>query len=120
MSSKAKRTADGMQRPDYPVKEEAGVNVPVRISLNLHWYNPEADLSKDSFVTVQGVPKEVLGSGQEDLIKHTAEQTLINYINSRQFLEVYEPGKSAKDSFPEFYNISKVDVIQVKEVTIIK
>lgn len=113
MSSKAKRTADNIA-----VEKEDGVNVPVRINLNLHWYNPEGDLLKDSFVTVQGVPKEMLG--QEDLIKHTAEQTLINCINSRQFLEVYEPGKSAKDSFPEFYNISKVDIIQVKEVTIIK
>ena len=44
----------------------------------------------------------------------------INYVNMRQFIEVYEPGKSAKDSLPTFYNISKVDVIQIKEVTIIK
>lgn len=115
MSSKAKRTADGIQRPDNTVDT---VNVPVRISLNLHWYNPEADLPKDSFVTVQGVPKDQLDL--VGLIKHTAEQTLISCINSRQFLEVYEPGKSAKDSLPEFYNISKVDVIQVKEVTIIE
>lgn len=113
MSSKAKRMTNSI-----PTKSEDSVSVSVRISLNLHWYNPEGDLPKDSFVTVQGIPKGMLD--QEELIKHTAEQTFINYINIRQFLEVYEPGKSAKDSLPTFYNISKVDVIQVKEVTIIK
>lgn len=114
MSSKAKRTADSISTK----KEVGGVSASVRIRLNLHWYNPEGDLLKDSFVTVQGIPEEMLG--QEDLIKHTAEQTFINYVNMRQFLEVYEPDRSAKDSLPEFYNISKVDVIQIKEVTIIK
>lgn len=114
MSSKAKRTANNISA----TKEVDDVSVPVRLSLNLHWYNPEADLPKDTFVTVQGVPKEMLD--QEELIKHTAEQTLVSYINSRQFLELYVPGKSAKDSLPEFYNLSKVDQIQVKEVTIIK
>lgn len=114
MSSKAKRTADSISTK----KEVGGVSVSVRIGLNLHWHNLEGDLLKDSFVTVQGIPEEMLG--QEDLIKHTAEQTFINYVNMRQFLEVYELGRSAKDSLPEFYNISKVDVIQIKEVTIIK
>ena len=113
MSSKAKRTAD-----DISATKEDGVSVSVRIRLNLQWYDPDGNLPKDSFVTVQGIPKEMLG--QEELIKHTAEQTFINYVNMRQFLEVYEPGKSAKDSLPTFYNISKVDHIQVKEVTIIK
>ena len=115
MSSRAKRAADGIQRPENTVDT---VDVPVRISLNFHWYSPEADLPKDTFVTVQKVPKDQLDL--VDLIKHTAESTLISCINSRQFLEVYEPGKSAKDSLPELYNISKVDVIHVKEVTIIK
>lgn len=115
MSSRAKRTADGIQRPENTVDT---VDVPVRISLNLHWYNPEADLPKDTFVTVQKVPKDQLDL--VDLIKHTAESTFINCINSRQFIELYELGKSAKDSLPELYNISKVDLIQVKEVTILK
>lgn len=114
MSSKAKRTADDISA----TKEAGSVSVSVRIRLNLQWYDPDGNLPKDSFVTVQGIPKEMLG--QEELIKHTAEQTFINCVNTRQFLEVYEPGKSAKDSLPTFYNISKVDVIQIKEVTIIK
>ena len=112
MSNKASRIANTTP------KEEPTVNKTVRISLNLHWYNPEADLPKDSFVTVQKIPESQ--KDQEALIRHTAEQTLINCINSRLFLELYEPGKSAKDSEPEFYNLTKVDVVQIKEVIILE
>ena len=48
MSSKAKRTADGIS-----ATKEDGVSVSVRIRLNLQWYDPDGNLPKDSFVTVQ-------------------------------------------------------------------
>ncbi len=108
MSSRAKKMAEQVE-----IKKRT---VTVRFSLNLHWYNPSGDLLKDTFVNVGGVDE--FTKDDDPLIKLTAEQQLINVINSRLYLELYEPGKSMKDSEPSFFNLTKVDVIEIKDVNI--
>lgn len=105
MSSRAKRTADGIQRPEQIRTKIATFKITIEVDSKCYY----------CIVKVSGIPETT--PDDDFLIKQTAEQTFINTINSRVFLEVHLPDETDYTRcYPHFINLSKIDNIDVHEV----
>lgn len=106
MSSRAKRTADGIQRPEQ-VETTKTATFKISIEVNNRCYY--------CIVKVGGIPETT--PDDDPFIKQAAEQTFINTINSRMFLEAHLPEETDyTQCYPHFINLSKADSIDVHEV----
>jgi hypothetical protein len=103
MSSKANKMAKDMagQKVDTKV-------VPFKVNFKVD------DSSVYTIVYVSGVPKEL--DPDDPTIKHAAEQQFVNFINSRVYLEMYEPEQDHKNDYPTFLNMSKAYKVIVTSV----
>ena len=109
MSSKAKKLADNI--PDGTPAQDLRT-VPFKVLFNI-----DGD-DRYTVVYVSGVPKDI--DDDDPTIKHAAEQMFVNAINSRMFLEMYQPDQDSKADYPHFKNLSRCDNINVMSVERIK
>ena len=72
--------------------------------------------SKAALVVVTGIPAD-LPAEYEPTIERTAEAQFTQALNSKTFLEFYNPGKSAKDEQPTFINLTTCKWIKVHSIT---
>ena len=116
MSSKAKRTADGIQRPEvYKGPTKTAI---YRIDFEMATDRDVTPCMKSAIVEVAGIPKSISHKDYGMLAQHTAQTTFCNVLNSRTFLETYPQGKTPKDGIlPDFINLySTVSRVSIKEV----
>lgn len=72
-------------------------------------------VEKTTYMVVTGIPKE-LPPEYDNTIVMAAERQFAQALNDKSFLEFYNPGKTAKDEQPVFFNINKVMQIQVIKI----
>lgn len=120
MSSKAKRTADGIQRPAqiHSAPTEPVKTAVYRIDIGIFTKeDPNVVDQRSVTVEVSGIPKELKHEEYDGLAVHTAQTTFCNVINQRAFLETYKLGETAKTCVPEFLNlfgyVNKISILQV-------
>lgn len=73
-------------------------------------------VAKTAYMVVTGVPED-LPKEYDNTIMMAAERQFASALNEKTFLEFYNPGKTAKDEQPIFYNISKIGQLQVNQIT---
>lgn len=72
-------------------------------------------IEKTTYMVVTGIPKE-LPPEYDNTIIMAAERQFAQALNDKSFLEFYNPGKTAKDEQPIFFNINKIMQIQVIKI----
>ena len=111
MSSKVNKMANDMAVPAGKTKV-----VPFKISFSVETNDSWED-EVYTIVYVSGVPEDL--DPDDSTIKHAAEQQFVNFINSRVYLELYEPKQDYKNDYPTFLNTSnalKITVINVERI----
>ena len=106
MSSAAKKMAKSIPQPEVPTK-----------TIN---YRIDVELSgagiKTTYMQVSGVPEDLPPEYEQTGLR-TAEAQFATALNQRLYLEFYSEGKTSRDEQPVFYNLTKLDWIQIKNVT---
>ena len=106
MSSAAKKMAKSILQPEVPTK-----------TIN---YRIDVELSgtgiKTTYMQVSGVPED-LPPEYEQTVLRTAEAQFATALNQRLYLEFYSEGKTSRDEQPVFYNLTKIDYVQIKSIT---
>lgn len=115
MSSKANRVAKGLPQTSEP----AGKTAVFRVDAELVDEKGLA-FEKSTVVRVTGIPVDLKKEEYTDLAKHAAETQFYNALNQRTFFEWYSLGKTAKDEYPTFKNLTKVTDITIKNVELIE
>lgn len=106
MSSRAKKMSQTLTEGSVQGKTKTAT-FKIAIEVNCKCYY--------CIVKVSGIPETT--PDDDPLIKQAAEQTFINTINSRMFLEVHLPDETDYTQYyPHFINLSKADNIDVHEV----
>lgn len=72
-------------------------------------------IMRSTYMTVTGVPED-LPKEYMNTVKAAAERQFAQALNERKFLEFYNVDKTSKDEQPVFYNIDKIEYIQIKEI----
>ena len=105
MSSKAKKMA-----MNIVADATAGnkVVVPFKVTFKVD------DNEVYTIVYVSGVPENM--DPDDPTIKHAAEQQFVNFLNSRIYLEMYEPNQNHRTDYPIFLNMSKALKVKVTNV----
>ena len=106
MSSKVKNTAKNMEQPEQKTKV-----MHYRIDVEV-----PGDGTRTTYMQVTGVPED-LPEEYEGTVMRAAEAQFAAALNQRLFLEFYSEGKTSKEEQPKFYNLSRLDWIQIKEIT---
>ena len=106
MSSAAKKMAKSVPQPEVPTK-----TINYRIDVELSGFG-----IKTTYMQVSGVPED-LPSEYEQTVLRTAEAQFATALNQRLYLEFYSEGKTSKDEQPVFYNLTKLDYVQIKSIT---
>ena len=112
MSNKVKRMS---QEVTLPASKEVDTKSVV-YAINVVCIFKESTCKKVAYVNVSGIPKEHTKEDYDAIAKHTAETMFYNVLNSRVFLELYDPGESSKTSNPRFYNLRELATIEVESV----
>lgn len=71
---------------------------------------------RTTYMQVTGVPED-LPIEYEDTVKHAAEAQFATALNQRMYLEFYSEGKTSKDEQPVFYNLTKMNSVQINSIT---
>ena len=93
------KTKDMLTRIDCRL--QAGTNAPVE---------------KSTYMLITGIPED-LPTEYEDTVLKTAERQFAQALNSRLYIEFYNLGKDSKDEQPCFLNMSRLDAVQVINVS---
>ena len=110
MSSRANKISKSLPQTSAP----SGKTAQFRIDVDL--YIGEEVLSRSSLVNVAGIPEEQTPEQYGELAKHTAEMQFYSVLNQRMYMEFYDRGKTARDGDPTFFNLTKIECIQVVKV----
>lgn len=113
MSNKVKRMS---QEVTLPASKDVDTKSVVYAINVVCIFNDESTCKKVAYVNVSGIPKEQTKEDYDAIAKHTAETMFYNVLNSRIFLELYNPGESSKTSNPRFYNLREFATIEVESV----
>lgn len=103
MSSKASKMSKYIAEANKDTKV-----VPFKVNFKVD------DSNVYTIVYVSGVPKDL--DPDDSTIKHAAEQQFVNYINSRMYLEMYEPEQDYRNDYPTFLNMTKPVKVTVTSV----
>lgn len=106
MSSKAKKMAEQVETPGQKT-----TTAQYRIDVDL-----ENIGIKSVYIIVSGIP-ESLPAEYENTVARAAESQFVKTLNERTFIEFYNEGKTANDEQPIFYNLKKIEHLQIKSVT---
>lgn len=106
MSSKANKLAKNIKQEPVPTK-----TINYRIDVELSGAG-----TKTTYMQVSGVPED-LPPEYEQTVLRTAEAQFATALNQRLYLEFYSEGKTSRDEQPVFYNLTKLDHIQIKSIT---
>ena len=109
MSNKVNKIAKEIGEQKVETKE-----ITYRLDLKLN-----GAMIKTTYIVVSGVPKE-LPDEYKKTVERTAEAQFTNVINQRNFLELYNEGKSFKDERPIFYNLKDIGELQVVKIEELK
>lgn len=107
MSSAAKKLAEDIKQESVPTK-----TISYRIDVEL---SNVPDI-RTTYMQVTGVPED-LPPEYENTVMHTAEAQFASALNQRMYLEFYTEGKTSKDEQPVFFNLTKIDSVQIKSIT---
>ena len=107
MSSKVKKMSKEMAAAEQKTK-----TINYRIDVEL------SDFAgiRTTYMQVTGVPED-LPAEYEGTVKHAAEAQFTTALNQRLYLEFYSEGKTSKDEQPVFYNLTKINSVQIKSIT---
>lgn len=107
MSSKVKKMSKEMAAAEQKTKT---INYRIDVELS------NVPGIRTTYMQVTGVPED-LPIEYEDTVKHAAEAQFTTALNQRLYLEFYSEGKTSKDEQPVFYNLTKINSVQIKSIT---
>lgn len=111
MSNRVNKISKSLPQTSVP----SGKTAQFRIDVDLYTGEGEV-LSRSSLVNVAGIPEEQSPEQYGELAKHTAEMQFYSVLNQRMYMEFYDRGKTARDGDPTFFNLTKLERIQVVKV----
>ena len=107
MSSKVKKMSKEMAAAEQKTKT---INYRIDVELS------NVPGIRTTYMQVTGVPED-LPPEYENTVMHTAEAQFASALNQRMYLEFYSEGKTSKDEQPVFYNLTKINSVQIKSIT---
>lgn len=105
MSNKVKSIAKQVEVPEQKTKS---MNVRIDVEIAGHGV-------KSTYIVITGIPEDLPPEFESTVIR-TAESQFAQALNQRLFLEFYSQGKTSADEQPVFFNLSKVEWLEIKEV----
>lgn len=89
--------------------------------IDVEFWEEGSNISKTrtTYMHVTGIPED-LPEEYEDTVLHAAEAQFAQALNQRLFLEFYTEGKTSRDEFPTFYNMTKISRLKIKAMIKIK
>lgn len=109
MSSRAGKMEKQMVVQQAQQAEQKVKNISIQIDVELI---KDGILDKTAYVVVTGVPEDLPPEMEGTVISH-AQKIFAEMLNSRMYQEFYNRDKTSKDENPIFYNLSRVDAVQV-------
>lgn len=106
VKSIGKEMAKGAGQPQVKTKDML-----VRIDCRLYFEHGERN-DKTTYMLITGVPED-LPVEYEDTVLKTAERQFAQALNSRIYIEFYNPDEDSKDEQPFFINMSKLLSVKV-------
>ena len=110
MSNKVKSMAKDMGHPQVKTKDML-----VRLDCRLYFEHGERN-EKSTYMLITGIPED-LPAEYEGTVLKTAERQFTQALNSRLYMEFYNPGKDSKDEQPFFINMNKLLSVEVISVS---
>lgn len=111
MSSRAGKMEKQMIVKQAQQAEQKVKNISIQIDVDLLYMGHEP-ANKTAYVVVTGVPEDLPPEMEDTVISH-AQKIFAEMLNSSKYQEFYNRDKTSKDENPIFYNLSRVDAIQV-------
>ena len=108
MSSRAGKMEKEVAKAGLPPQETKTVGIRVDIKID--------EAERSVLIEIAGVPKDLPQEFEHTVIQ-TAEHQFAQSVNSYTFMTTFEKGKTGKeDKKPVFYNLSKVNYIEVLDL----
>ena len=113
MSSKTKRMAQVMPKPEEPTK-----TVLVRFDLSVD-IEDVGERQKSIYMHITGIPEDLPKEFEQSIILNARGQ-FVGALGSKLFLDFYDLGKGYKDQEPLYINIAKIKSIQIIKTEIVQ